>query len=286
MPAKHVAAGSAALASANSSLSPLEASAPHELFPADGDDVPEVGWIHVTRLEPGGVKWCPYTFSATELPNLATVEDLYGGGKYEFIARSNNRNRITARRVYDIPGASKSLNPMKPGSAPEPVSQVQPVAAVAAPVPAPQAQGSNVMGIIAALAPILLPMLLEHMKNTQTERSLMMQQQQAMVQAMLQQMQNQSAAHVAAIQAVNTRGGGGGGGEESFLRGIEFMQSLINAKREEEQQKDGGGDATVLETLAQGMNLVNALKGLEGVPPGALASAMTGGAMGAPAAAG
>jgi hypothetical protein len=98
----------------------------HNLFPPNegNDEGPDVEQIHVTRFSDGGQKYCAYLFGADELRGLQQIQEMFGGGNYELIARSEGK--VSARRKYSLEGRSLPLvygtEPRQPE--PQPVTQV------------------------------------------------------------------------------------------------------------------------------------------------------------------
>src|SRR5215467_5239840 len=80
----------------------------HPLFPVEeGDNPPNVAFIHVTRYDLGVQKFGPLV-RADDLVSLDAIAQMWGGGKYELIARGpsvrdpSQPGNITRRRRYDI----------------------------------------------------------------------------------------------------------------------------------------------------------------------------------------
>ena len=93
----------------------------HPLFPEHPDA--DIEGFHVTRVGEG---YAHSLHSPEAITELSHVFDLYGGGKYELVARGvlsgkngeKGKKGIVARQAYQIPGASKPLNPTAPGESP------------------------------------------------------------------------------------------------------------------------------------------------------------------------
>jgi hypothetical protein len=84
----------------------------HLLFPPEGEDAaPVVGWVQVARVDRSGTRvFAPRIFAAHELADLEALAAAYGGGTYELYARSPDKSRITARRIYTLPGRPRPLS--------------------------------------------------------------------------------------------------------------------------------------------------------------------------------
>lgn len=208
----------------------------HPLFPTEHeDDEPaEVGWIHVTRLEAGGAKWAPRLFGADELDSLETLNELYGGGPYELVARSHDKKRLTARKRYTLPGRQLPLDGSQPEAASPPMGHVS--QAVAPP------QSDQVMIAVLQL------MAQQQQSNTQLMIAMLTrgdQSSQQHVQSMQQLhdrfAQSQSELFRTMLEAQRSSGGGGGD-RETFMQGIEFAQELAAGAAEARGNDDGGGD--------------------------------------------
>ncbi|MBK8997447.1 MAG: hypothetical protein IPM35_17095 [Myxococcales bacterium] len=217
----------------------------HPLFPVehDDDEPAEVGWIHVTRFEGGGQKWSPRLFAASELADLETLAEAFGGGSFELVARGHDRRTITGRRRYQLPGRPLPLD----GGA----SEERMPAATQAPAPSSTSDA------------ILIAMM-----------QMMAQQQQAQTQlmvAMLTKSDQSSKEHVQSMTALHDRfaqsqamlfgkmleaqqgGGAGGGGMDGFMKGIEFAQEMVQGQAEAQADKDDSGSD--LKELLEGVKM-------------------------------
>ena len=90
----------------------------HALFPVEGteaEDNRDIAWICVSRYENGAWEFAPGMLPAHEVEDLTRIQEEFGGGRYELVARSTDRRRITARAKYNLAGPSK---PMVPTAAP------------------------------------------------------------------------------------------------------------------------------------------------------------------------
>jgi hypothetical protein len=90
---------------------------PHPLFPLYEDErLPaEIAWINLVRYEDArGPVDCPRTHPASELPDEATILQLYGGGIYEIRGRerapSGGAGRIIKVRRVTLDGPSKPFS--------------------------------------------------------------------------------------------------------------------------------------------------------------------------------
>ena len=70
---------------------------------------PEIGFVQVRRREGGTWKRAPETFPASELTNREALEERFGGGDYELVARCSRNHRITARARVTVAGEPKPL---------------------------------------------------------------------------------------------------------------------------------------------------------------------------------
>jgi len=211
----------------------------HELFPAEGDEpAPPVETIHVTRLEGSGVEWCHHLFSADELPNLSAVFELFGGGRYEFIARAggpHGRASITARRKVNLAGKSLPLNPQ---ATPEPAAA--PVPHVQAP-PAGLGEQATLFGFLAAVM------------NAQAQTNAAMIQAVATIATAQRGGGAADAALASAVQALATAAASKGaqGPDDAFVKGAEMAAALVGGqKAEAPQASDADEFASIANSVA------------------------------------
>lgn len=206
----------------------------HPLFETDAD----VGFIHVTRFEATGQKWCARLFAAEELPGLEELHAQFGGGNFELKARGPDKRHIVAVQKIQLDGRPKPLNP-EPEAA-------QPQAMHAAP------SGESAM----------LPLMMQWMQMQQaaaTEAN--RQQSQLMIalisgakqdaQSHVQAMGQQYAAFAAAQSSLMEKLLVGAtskeaGGVDTFLKGIEFAQEVSAGKNDADAEQRASED-----TLAQ-----------------------------------
>lgn len=95
----------------------------HPLFPppdgADEDAYPPnattIASINVIRHSAKGQDWCPRTFQPYELPDLATLAHLFGGGFFELVAK-DGKGRVLRRVRYPISGDPKPFEGETPSA--------------------------------------------------------------------------------------------------------------------------------------------------------------------------
>jgi hypothetical protein len=217
----------------------------HPLFPYDNedeDDTRDISWIHVTRFERTGQTYAPRLFGADELTSLEEVQQQFGGGSYELIARSEDRSRITARKRYTLPGTPLPLA--------ESIAEPSPGPAVPAGRPGP-ALDSN--------GGLLMAFLQMSAESNRAQMQMMMQFSQAqmqMAQAMIQSGRGDSAAMVAAMAKLSesdkatmaqffaqmAQAKQNSGGEGALVRGMEMGLEMAKASASD----DGSGELNAL----------------------------------------
>lgn len=222
----------------------------HILFPGDDDDsdAPDVEQIHVTRLSSEGQQYCGYLFGAEELPNLQRVQELFGGGKYELIARSGGR--IASRQRYVLDGKPRPL--------------AYGIEADTAPpqVPVPAAPGSDTLQFLtlmmqqssaqqAAQTQLMLGVMNTLTATLAASSSKESENARAFVQAMSSVQERAVAANGQLFQALlSAKGGGGGETLRVFREGMELGKEVTAA--EPETDKDDVTDTLgkAFETMA------------------------------------
>jgi hypothetical protein len=92
------------------------ASPAQSLFPSAerSSKRPEIGFVQVRRREGGTWKRAPETFPASELTNREALEERFGGGDYELVARCSRNHRITTRARVTVAGEPKPLGEALP----------------------------------------------------------------------------------------------------------------------------------------------------------------------------
>jgi hypothetical protein len=233
----------------------------HELFPLDGDEDPEhaarvgeIDRIYVRRRENGKFDYSPMTFEPDALPNMETLFQLFGGGEYILEARDTGRTFCRSRRLT-LPGSPKPL------AGPAFAAEEKP--APAPPPPAPQTSD-------AALFMTMFQSMMQFQMNAQQEQTkllvALMTRGDASSSATLERQrelerearENQATFFQSMLAAAQARaaevGGGGGAGTESFLKGVEFMQGMMETMMQNQGGGAGGdGGADFLSSLKEFM---------------------------------
>lgn len=209
----------------------------HPLFPIDEDaanaPTPAVHFIQVVRHDAGQKYTAPRLFKADELTSLIQLVDLYGGGKYEVVARDQTNSRITARRTYVIEGESKPLVEAK--SAKPKAAVPDEMAALLAMVKAqqqPAPSGFNMQSFM-AFAAVVAPVLAQWLNNQATAaQASVLAQQNLMATVMTTATQSSDKLVAAMAQIYNARPPQTGGEGGSFQDGMKFMQDFIIGQNE------------------------------------------------------
>jgi hypothetical protein len=103
----------------------------HLLFPPKEDGTEEtiaksedIAVIRLSRWERGAKVDCPSNFGPDELPDAATVQSMFGGGRYEAVCTANKQlgdikaGGVIRRRTFHLPGEPRPLVvEIKPGTA-------------------------------------------------------------------------------------------------------------------------------------------------------------------------
>jgi hypothetical protein len=230
----------------------------HPLFPPlDGEDEsPEVTSIHVTRYHDGQQKWCGYKFGPDELTELQQVQEIFGGGMYELVARGENGNGWSARRRYSLDGRSK---PLVYGTASDPEPQPQ---GFAQSHPAQPAQGADqgTLGIIMTMQQSTNQMFLQMMTMQNNMLTALLTRDgdgnKTMVQAMAENnraaLQGQAQVFQAMIEA---KSGGKGASVSDLKEAMEFGAELAS------KSNDGDDNDGLLDTVSKVAEAVAAVNG-------------------------
>jgi hypothetical protein len=191
----------------------------HPLFPPadEGDEGPDVGFIHVVRHEGGQPAWCTYLFTAEELVGLDQIYALFGGGNYELVARTTSKGGFVARVRYRIEGPSKPL-----------VMPSQVGAPTATAVAMPMAQSGGDSGL-ASFMPIMAQMMMG-----------MMQQTTAIITAAMSRDSDSGKVHVQTMQLLHDR---------SMQSQAEMLKAVL------ESRNSGGAASEVVKALREGLEL-------------------------------
>jgi hypothetical protein len=198
----------------------------HPLFPLEeGGKTFEVGFISLARKEGGAMVWIPRIFAASELTKTDQILELYGGGTYELWARSESTmhvgqpGNITKKRILQIPGRPKLLDPTNATAAEEIAAGLRANPADARP-PAQAAGLGNDGGLLVAILQMGQTAAQAQAQQSQQFMALMMQmmsegkkESQASMQMMMQMMTTMSAAQQNSMMQmlpllVSTKGGG------------------------------------------------------------------------------
>lgn len=243
----------------------------HPLFPPlnDDEDPPEVEQIHVTRFEAAGNQpWCAYRFGAEELTDLQQVFDLFGGGKYELVARADNR--ISARRRYELAGKSRPLVIGTTGEETEPAKVTAPVP----PVQAPPESAAGLLGVVMQMMQmqqssnqLMMQAMMKSSENTMTAMT-------SMTTAMLSRDSDGNKAMMQALQANNERALQGqaqvfstmleaiskaSGGGQDVLK--VYKEGLADAAGDDSDTESDGGIMGTMKTAVEGMKVLSTLTG-------------------------
>jgi len=230
----------------------------------DDDEAPEVEGIHVSRFENGNQPYCAHLFGPEELVDLEQIADLFGGGKYELVARA--QNRISAKRRYELAGKPKPLS-IGAVDAPDPTHTVPPHAPQA-----PQFDGG--MGQM-----LMQFMAMQSQSNSQMMQMMMQSSQQtmtsitAMATAMVSRDGDGNKSVIQALQSANDKALQGQA--QVFQTMLETLKGtggkdLFDAYREGLSDAAGGGgdDAEsgdgvmgTMKTAVEAMKLASELTG-------------------------
>lgn len=233
----------------------------HPLFPPENDDeeAPEVEGIHVSRYGEGPPKWCAYLFGAEELTELQQIQEMFGGGTYELIARAGGR--ISARRRYVLDGRSR---PLVYGAAvteptPQPTPPAQPV-----PVVTGDAGGLGLIAQMMMQSQQSTMQLVTAMMTTVTSMATAMvsrdsESSKATLSAMAQ-VQNQAMAQQGAFFNAMMQNKTASGGP-SFRDGIELGKEIAGKGADGETDDD-----EVLSMIKTGLEVVQGMSGATSAP--------------------
>jgi hypothetical protein len=245
-------------------------SLPHDLFPTDTGEPPQISYITVTRWEAGAKVTCPYLFGSDELKDAMTLQSMFGGGKYELVAR-DGRKRLSARSTLTLSGKPKPLiYPVEE----EPIEEapLADVSQVAASAPG--------LGNLGAILGAVAPLVIQFIQSQQAAQSQQQQQTMMLFQAIMNQSQQASREHVSSMQAMYQsqtqqfaellKSRPSSGGESSFQDGIAFMTEFLESQRQQLQDAQGAGASDdgmkTLETMLNGLQVLQSLGG-QGTPP-------------------
>lgn len=202
----------------------------HPLFPLEeGEDAPDISFMHITRWEKGKQVYASKLFTAAELTTLEQIQQLYGGGEYILIARKGSKStpgqpgQISRHRKVSITGAPR---PMSDDPADEEIKK---------PAPAPPAQagmfgGDSSSQIFIAMMQMnqqaqeraaqaqqqFMTMFIQMMQSSKTESAAMTQMMMQMSQAQAQSM----------MQMVSGLMANRGGGPEEMSKYAELLKTL------------------------------------------------------------
>lgn len=216
-----------------------EISGAHPLFTleenADEEEAPpDVHFIQVTRWDAGQKFTAPHLFRGDELRSLDQLFGLYGGGKYELIARTADNSRIVARRTYILPGESKPL--FETGGTKKAPAVDETAAMMAQLMKASQPAPGNNMQTILALLTVLGPVIGQWLQNqSQQAASQLLAQQNLMATVMTTATQSSDKLVTAMAQIYNARPAVAGGstvGSDEFLKGVTWAQELLTGQAE------------------------------------------------------
>jgi len=206
----------------------------HPLFPLrdeeDPADYPPIGFVHVTRYEAGGQVWAPRLFTADELQDQSDVTQMFGGGRYELIARDPDKTSIVRREAYNLAGPARPLS----------VDTQAGFGAYSAPPPAPAPSAASSSGPDLGFMPLLLAMMQNSAQQAATAAAAQSQLFASMMQAQGQQSAQMTQVLVAALSsnrqdpaafveaaAKLAAAGGGGGSGGQFAAFKDGMQTAF-----------------------------------------------------------
>lgn len=195
----------------------------HPLFP---DKDVNISWILLTRHEAQGQVYHPNKWDPEELQDMQPIQELFGGGVYELIAR--DERSIVARTKFKLPGPSKPLVPE-----------------ASAPIPAamPMAPSSGSDQISAAVLQLIPVMMAGFQQSQQTMAAMFQAQAAQQTQFLTAMMQAQKADGNTLIQAM----------AELSKAQTKTMADAMQAAVQGRQQGSAGDD--VLEVLTTGIEL-------------------------------
>ena len=221
----------------------------HPLFPLEeGEDPPDIAFIHITRWEKGKQVYASKLFTASELATFEQVQQIYGGGEYILIGRARSKTmpgqpgRVSRHRKVSISGAPKPMSDdpsdeelKKPGA------------------PAPIAPSAGILGggggdsLFIAMMQMnqqaaeraaqaqqqFMTMFIQMMQSSKTESAAMTQMMMQMSQAQAQSM----------MQMVSGMMASRGGGPEEMSKYAELLKTLgfANANAPKAEEKAGFG---------------------------------------------
>lgn len=234
----------------------------HPLFPLregeERDDYPQIGWIHVTRYEAGGQVWAPRLFTNAELTDQSDITQMFGGGRYELVARDPEKTSIVRREAYNLAGPARPLSVDTGAGTPPPPTPHH--------APAPSGAGDGMVSVVLAMMQQNSAQQIAAQQASTQMFTAMMQaqgQQQAattqMIVAALSSNKQDPAAFIeAAAKLASANGGGNGGGAfAAFKDGMQTAFGIAEAAAPEE--KSDLQDLTEgLQAAAQVMNAAKA----------------------------
>lgn len=223
---------------------------PHDLFLPEGDDDEiEPMFLSVVRLKPypdtsGGI------VPAEQIPDVATLHGLYGGGSYEVYARDTRRRIIARRKVGPLPGRPRPLalvpHDDDEDELPARVSAPAPVAAPA-PVGAP---GGELLAFLAAQQEGQKQFMAAMLERSERTTALVFQ-------ALTETIKAKAEVPAAVAREVN-----GPNPMESFLSGVEFARGLMGERGEPE----GDTISETIDLVSKGAAAFAQMQALSAVP--------------------
>lgn len=210
---------------------------PHDLFLPEGDDDEiEPAFVSVVRLKPypdtsGGI------VPAEQIPDVATLHGLYGGGVFEVYARDSKRRILARRKVGPLPGRPRPLALVPHDDDEDDAPPPRAHAPALAPAPAPSsAPGSELLAFLAAQQEQQKQFMAAMLERSERTTALVFQ-------ALTETIKAKAEAPVAVAREVN-----GPNPMETFLSGVEFARGLMG----ERQEPEGDGLSETLDLVTKG----------------------------------
>lgn len=229
----------------------------HPLFPAESpdDDPPEVLAIHVRR----DGQTFPRPFGPEELTSYEQIHALWGGGRYELIAR--NGKHITKKYAVVLPGKPKTFVSVSEDAE----AGAEPSQHITIPAPPPAAPGESFSAVLPFMQMMAQMMTQQSQQQSQMLIALMTsgrEQAQQHLQQM-QMMHDRSAQQQMQMMATLMESQKGSRPDELILRGIELASQLGGGGGGESD-----GEGSELGELAEAAaSIMQGVQGFAGMGP-------------------